>query len=308
MQTILGAGGAIGIELAKELKNYTDKIRLVSRTPNKVNASDELYPVDLLNRQQVFDAVKGSDIVYLVAGLKYQYKVWKKEWPELLRNVLDACVEHKAKLVFFDNVYMIGGDNVKYITEESPISPTSKKGEIRALLDKMIMEYVTDGKLKAIIARSADFYGPINDRSLLIEMVVKNLLKGKKAQWLANCKVKHSFTYYKDAAKGTAILGNNEDAFNQIWNLPTSKNALTGEEWIKLIATEMGTQYEIQVVSKWLVGALGFFIPFMKELYEMIYQYDREYFFDSNKFEKRFNYQPLSNLEGIKETLSLYKF
>ncbi|MCB0684622.1 MAG: hypothetical protein KDC32_27455, partial [Saprospiraceae bacterium] len=31
MQTILGAGGAIGIELAKALPQYTDRIRLVSR-------------------------------------------------------------------------------------------------------------------------------------------------------------------------------------------------------------------------------------------------------------------------------------
>lgn len=45
MQTILGAGGAIGIDLAKELLAYTDKIRLVSRNPVKVNAGDELFPL-----------------------------------------------------------------------------------------------------------------------------------------------------------------------------------------------------------------------------------------------------------------------
>lgn len=33
MQTILGAGGSIGTELAKELINYTKDIRLVSRNP-----------------------------------------------------------------------------------------------------------------------------------------------------------------------------------------------------------------------------------------------------------------------------------
>ncbi len=33
MQTILGAGGSIGIELAKSLTSYTTDIRLVSRTP-----------------------------------------------------------------------------------------------------------------------------------------------------------------------------------------------------------------------------------------------------------------------------------
>ena len=45
MQTILGSGGAIGISLAKELMNYTNQIRLVSRNPKKVNETDELCRV-----------------------------------------------------------------------------------------------------------------------------------------------------------------------------------------------------------------------------------------------------------------------
>lgn len=36
-QTVLGAGGAIGIELAKVLTPYTTNIRLVGRNPKKVN-------------------------------------------------------------------------------------------------------------------------------------------------------------------------------------------------------------------------------------------------------------------------------
>ncbi len=40
MQTILGAGGAIGIELAKALPKYTDNIWLLSRNPQKINDKD----------------------------------------------------------------------------------------------------------------------------------------------------------------------------------------------------------------------------------------------------------------------------
>lgn len=127
MQTILGANGTIGIELAKALKNYTNDIRLVSRNPKKVNDTDTLFSADLTNKDEVFKAISGSEIVYLTVGFEYKLDVWKKQWPTLMKNVIDACIENKAKLVFFDNVYMIGGDNVKHITEESPFSPTSKK-------------------------------------------------------------------------------------------------------------------------------------------------------------------------------------
>jgi len=157
-QTILGAGGAIGIELAKELSKYTSKIRLVSRNPKKVNSTDELFQADLLLREQVFQAVEGSEIVYLTVGFDYNTKLWQKTWIPLIKNVVDACKQNKAKLVFFDNVYAIGGDNVKHITENSPISPTSKKGEVRAEVDKQIIENVEKGNIEALIARAPDFF------------------------------------------------------------------------------------------------------------------------------------------------------
>ena len=64
MQTILGAGGAIGKPLAKELSRFTDRIRLVSRNPKKVNVSDELYPADISNTQQIDGIVQELDRMY----------------------------------------------------------------------------------------------------------------------------------------------------------------------------------------------------------------------------------------------------
>ncbi|HEX7583349.1 MAG TPA: NAD(P)H-binding protein, partial [Prolixibacteraceae bacterium] len=84
MQTILGSGGAIGIELAKALKEFTSEIRLVSRNPKKVNATDELMSADLLNTEDVRKAVKGSSVVYVTIGFPYSVKVWKKSWPKFI--------------------------------------------------------------------------------------------------------------------------------------------------------------------------------------------------------------------------------
>ena len=71
MQTLLGSGGAIGIELAKALKEYTNRIRLVSRNPKAVNPSDQLLSADLTKQEDVLRAIKGSEIVYLTVGLPY---------------------------------------------------------------------------------------------------------------------------------------------------------------------------------------------------------------------------------------------
>jgi len=306
-QTILGAGGAVGIELAKALTTYTNNIQLVGRNPKKVNQTDQLFKADLSMRDQVFQSIEGSEIVYLMIGFDYNAKLWQKMWPPLVKNVIDACLQNNSKLVFFDNVYAIGGDNVKHITENSPISPTSKKGEVRAEVDKLILESIEKSKLKAIIARSADFFGGVKDKSLLMNLVYDNLMKGKKAQWFCETKVIHSCSYTPDLAKGTAILGNSNDAYNQIWNLPTDPQKITGEEWINLFAAELHTSNKYQVLPGWGMKALGLFVPIMRELYEMRYQFDRDYYFDSSKFNQYFDFTPTSNADAVKQTIDELK-
>jgi len=241
MQTIIGSGGAIGIELAKALKQYTEHIRLVSRNPEKVNKTDELFTADVLNPDELSKAVKNSEVVYVTVGFPYNYKIWREKWPKFIKNLLSICEKEGCKLVFFDNIYMYDKDSLNPATENSPINPPSKKGEIRANIARMIMEKAEKGSVKALIARSADFYGPsIENTSLLTETVFKPISEGKTANWLMNDTVKHSFTFTPDAGKATALLGNTEKAYGQIWHLPTASNPYTGREWVEAIAKAMG--------------------------------------------------------------------
>lgn len=308
-QTILGAGGSIGVELAKALKDYTSDIRLVSRNPEKVNSTDSVFPADLTLKNDVFKAIEGSQITYLTIGFSYKTKVWKQYWMPLIKNVIEACLEYNSKLVFFDNVYAIGGDNVNHITENSPISPTSKKGKIRAEVDRLILESIDNSNLQAIIARAPDFFGgTAKANSIVINLVYDNLVKGKKAQWLCNPKVVHSMGFVPDLAKGTALLGNTPEAYNQIWNLPTDPQKITGEEWINLFATELGTVNKYTVLPNWLVSGIGLLVPVMKELAEMNYQYDRDYYFDSTKFNSYFKFTPTSNAVAVKQAIEQIEY
>jgi nucleoside-diphosphate-sugar epimerase len=308
MQTILGANGTIGSVLAKELTAYTDKIRLVSRSPKKVNPGDELFPADLSDPTQVDRAVEGSDVVYLLVGFEYNLKVWQQKWPRLMHAVLEACMKHKAKLVFFDNVYLYGPYSIGFMTENSEHNPPSKKGLVRKQVFDMMMKEIKNAKLSGMVVRAADFYGPYNEKSFLIETVYKNLKKGKKANWFINAHKKHSFTYTPDAAKATALLGNTPDAYNQVWHLPTDKNSLTGREFIHLFAKEMGTGEKYTVISKWMLRLIGLFVPFMREMPEMMYQYDRDYVFNSDKFNKRFpDFKTTRYADGVKETVNLMR-
>ena len=99
------------------------------------------------------------------------------------------------------------------------------------------------------------------------------------------------------------MLGNTPEAFNQIWNLPTDQQRITGEEWINLFASSMGTKNKYMVLPNWLIKSMGFFIPIMKELAEMNYQYDRDYYFDCTKFNTYFDYKPTPNAIAVKQAI-----
>lgn len=297
MQTILGSTGAIGTELAKELTEYTSKIRLVSRNPKKINDNDDVVSADLLNPQQTDNAVKGSEVVYLIVGLKYDHKVWRKNWSVIMRNVIDACKKHNARLVFFDNMYMYDPNHLFKMDENTPVNPISKKGRVRKEIANMLMEETKKGELHALIARAADFMGPKN--SIPAELIYKNLSKGKKAMWMVDVNKVHNFTNVRDAAKGTAMLGNTNEAYNQVWHLPTDSTELTMKQWIELIAKELNKQPKYSILSKRMMGMVGLFNTTVKEMKEMSYQNDRDYLFTSDKFNKKFNYTPMPPEQSV---------
>ncbi len=300
MQTILGSGGAIGLPLAKELNNYTDRIRLVSRNPKKVNNTDELFPLDVKDLNRIEKTIEGSDVVYLTVGFEYKLKVWQNTWPPFMSAVINGCKKHNAKLVFFDNIYLYARSETPYMTEDSLINAPSKKGMVREQLHKMIMNEVEKKSLTALIARSADFYGPDNKNSALSLMVANNLFKGKKANAFGDLNKIHTYTYTPDAAKATALLGNTHDAYNQVWHVPTTKEKLNGIQWIELIADELKVKARYQKIPAWMIHLLGLFSPIMREFPEMLYQYEQDYVFDSSKFEKRFGIEATSAKEGVR--------
>jgi nucleoside-diphosphate-sugar epimerase len=224
-----------------------------------------------------------------------------------MKTVIDACIKHNSKLVFFDNVYMYDRTSIPFMTESSPVNPPGRKGIVRQQLREMVLEAIAKNNLKALIARSADFYGPENRNAVLNIMISDNLARGKKAQVFGDPDKVHTYTFTPDAARATAILANTEDAYNQEWHLPTTKEKLTTRNWIELVAKELNTRPKFQVAPAFVLKLLGIFVPVMKEFPEMLYQYEQDYIFDSSKFEKRFGIEATSPEEGVRQLVNQYK-
>lgn len=303
IHTIFGAGGAVADQLLPVLLNNKEKVRLVSRTAKQINGA-EAVAADATSYQQTLQAIKGSSVVYLLIGLPYDIRVWRTQWPVIMTNVIDACKETGAKLIFFDNVYMYGKVN-GWMTEETPFNPCSKKGEVRAGIANQLLQEVKAGNLQAMIARCADFYGPVGFKTSVPNLlVIQNLLKGKRSQWLGSADQPHSITYVPDAAKALYMLANRADAFGQTWHLPTTSELITGRQFIRQAAAAMQKPDGVSVIPGWMLSLAGLFNVTMKELKEMNYQNEYPYLFSSGKFNKAFGFTPTTYSDGIKETVA----
>lgn len=182
-----------------------------------------------------------------------------------------------------------------------------KKGEIRAKISMMLESEMLNKNINAIIARSADIYGPYaSDASLLYVLAIERLMNDSRAQWLLDVEKLHSFTYTNDCANGMILLSKSDSCLNQTWHLPTY-NPLDGETLIHMIAKELGTDPDYIVLNKWMLGVLSIFNRKIAESYEMLYQNEYNYYFDSTKFNRFFDYKPKSYYEGIRSTIDYLK-
>jgi nucleoside-diphosphate-sugar epimerase len=305
MQTILGAGGAIGTELVKEFDRTGQSVRLVSRNPKPIQGATETVSADISDLNQTIRAVSGSSIVYLLVGLKYDLRVWHELWPRIMSNAIEACKRANAKLIFFDNVYMYGKVSGP-MTEETPFNPCSKKGQVRAQIATTLLNEIKAGKLSALIARSADFYGPDARTSVANILVFEKFAKGATASWLVNDAVPHSYTFTPDAARSLTMLAANESAWNQTWHVPTTANPPIGKQFIEMAAKEFRVESKYRVLNRPLIKLAGLFDQNTRESYEMLYQYDSAYLFESAKFSKSFNFEATSYAEGVRRVAATY--
>lgn len=301
-QIILGAGGSVGKVLAKNLKSFTNEIYLFSRNPQKVNYNDILIKGDLLSKSQTVDALQNMDVAYLVVGLPYQTKIWERDWMKIVLNVIEGCKQHKVALVFLDNVYTYDPACFDDLTEDSATKNVSKKGAVRSAIADLLIAEMKRGDIRISIGRCAGFYGKNVTHSMFNQVIVKRILAGKKANWLIDANKKHSLTLVDDAAKAIAILGNTNSAYNQVWHLPTD-TAYTANELVQKISVLIDKPAKLQVATRKFISFLKWFIPDVKESEELLYQFERDYVFNSSKFQNAFGIKPTPIQKGLEEMI-----
>lgn len=286
LHTVLGASGASGMAVIRALRNRKLRIRAVARR-GQVPGIETVH-ADLLQPKQVLDAVQDATHVYLCVGLPYRARVWASEWPLLMKQVIHACARNGARLIFLDNAYMYGPAPLSTpFNEQHPQQPISKKGAARKEATECLLEAMADNRLKAVIGRSADFYGPYAVNSMWYISFLENMLRGKPPQILGREQIPHTYAYTLDNGRALVALALDETTFGQVWHLPVGE-PITFGEILEGCNRELGTTFKLEYLQPWLRKVLSVFIPPIREVEEMLYQFEHPYVMNDDKFKNHF--------------------
>lgn len=302
MHVIFGAG-QVGVTLANILLASGKSVRMVKRSPGGVPTGIELLLGDATDAAFCHQACAGATAVYHCMNPAYFAKVWMEVLPRYMDNLIAAAGAVGARLVVLDNVYMLGRTGGKPMNESSTSNPCSKKGEIRARVAERLFDAHRQGKVRAVCGRASDFYGPRGKLTLFGDFFWKPVLAGKAAMLPVNPDVVHTYHYIPDVAQGLALLGGaDERALGQVWMLPCQP-VVTTREQVRRFEPFLGKSIQVKSVPRWLLTSMGLFVPMMRELGEMAYQWDEPFVVDDSRFREYFSVRPLAVAEAAQSTV-----
>lgn len=273
---VLGAG-QIGSRVAAALVERGEHVVVVRRSARDAGiAGVEVRRGDLGHLAFARSIGRDAAVVYQCTNPAYH------RWPaELLPNTEGAIAiarEGGARLVVLDNLYAYGDTGAVARTESSPMSPCSRKGELRRQMAERILSAARESRLAASLVRASDFVGPRLDQAVLGERAISRLLAGSAVEVLGDPEQPHAYTFAPDVAEAllrTAGLA----APPEIVHVPTLP-ARSTRAWVEAIAGALGVRPAMRRAPGWLLSAMGLFDPPMGELVEMLYQFERPFLLD----------------------------
>ena len=271
--------GQVGSALAAHLAGLGIAVRAVSRHRPPALAGVDWRAADAADPEAAADAAKGASVIYQC--LNAPYNQWPERFPPLQRGVLAAAERNGALLVSLENLYGYGPNGGRPMTEDLPLAATGVKGRVRAAMTAELLAAAEAGRVRIAIGRASDFFGPgVTAGSTLGERVFGNALAGRRADFIGNPGLRHTYSYVPDITAGLATLGTDDRAAGQVWHLPGPATGTT-RALLDLVAGQVGHQVGVRSLPKPAVRALGLVNPMLRELAETYYQFGEPFVLDT---------------------------
>jgi nucleoside-diphosphate-sugar epimerase len=305
LQVVFGAG-QVGRVLAALLAERGVTVRVVSRRrPAGMAEGTDWRAADATDLDAASDAAKGATVIYQC--LNAPYNRWPERFPPLQRGVLAAAERTGALLVSLENLYGYGPTAGRPMTEDLPLAATTAKGRTRAAMTAELLAAAEAGRVRIAIGRASDFFGAgVTQGSTLGERVFGNALAGRRADFIGNADLPHTYSYVPDIAAGLVTLGTDARAAGQVWHLP-GPQTVTTRALLDLVAVQVGHPVGVRSVPKLALRVLGLINPMVRGLAEISYQFDEPFVLDTSRYESVFGAAGTPLAAAIAATVAWYR-
>ena len=298
--------GPLGLAVMRELRRRGKHVRMINRSSRvrfEKDLQTEVGGIDAADPARTREVCEGAAVVYHCVGLPYPRWV---EFPAIAAGIVEGAACAGAKLVYADNLYAYGAVD-RPMTEDLPLNATTKKGRIRAGIAQSLMSAHTAGKVRVAIGRGSDFFGPFaTDAAMMGSRVFGRALAGKSAQAIGDPDRLHTYTFIDDFGKALVALSEHEEALGKAWHVPSAP-AMTTRSFVEKVYGELGQRAKLSVAPRFAIALLGRFNENVRELREMLYQFERDFVVDSSRFASTFGAQPTPLAQAIGQTLDWYR-
>jgi dTDP-glucose 4,6-dehydratase len=210
-------------------------------------------------------------------------------------NMLEIARERDCTFLHVSTDEVYGSIEDDYFYEESPLMPNSPYAASKASSDLLVRSYVKTHKLRAMITRCSNNYGPYQFPEKLIPLVMLNALGEKPIPVYGDGMNVRDWIYVEDHCKAVdSVL--HKGLPGEIYNIG-SRNERPNLELIRLILKKVAEQIDTDE------SGLSELITFVQDRKG----HDRRYAIDPSKIERETGWGPETTFEeGISRTIKWY--
>ena len=277
---VLGAAGRLGHKAGEAFRDAGWTVISLVRPGGaaRAPADTEVVEIDALDHAAVGKAARGADVV--VHALNPPYTDWSRLALPLAYSAVAAAETAGATLLFPGNLYNYGSPLPPVIDENTPMRPSSRKGQLRVAIEDRLMEAAERG-VRTIILRAGDFYG--GGPGSWFDLVLVKEIGRRRITYPGPLEVMHEWAYLPDFASALLRLASVREALPRFASFGFSGHAVTGRELTAAIARAMQASLENKRMTWWLIHALRPIVPLCRELSEIAYFWNEPHCIDDSK-------------------------
>jgi len=288
---VVGAG-PVGRHVAALLAARGSDVTVVTRSGRDTGVAGVAHAaVDASDADALARAADGADVLYNCAN-PGDYTQWERAWPPLAAAFLSAAERTGAVYAITGNLYPYGPVDGP-MTEDLPDAATDHKGRLRARLWADARQAFDDGRLRgAVEVRASDYLGPGVGGNGHVSRVLPTALRGRRVTMMGRTDLPHTFTDVGDVARTLVAAAEDPGSHGRTWHVPSVAPRTQARALADVLAAAGHPPVRVGSLRGPSLAAAAAFSPLLRELRELIYQWERPYVLDDSAARARWGIEP----------------